>query len=87
MNGFQARSSLILGTLPAYLQVQKNRLVRSDHVAPLAAAVLIVIGIAVILALGLTVAWWVSCRNIGMYPALDMPSWQSGGTWKAYCRP
>lgn len=48
--------------------------------------VLILIAIALIIAAGLAVAWWAACQNKGMYPALDMPSWNAGGTWKAYCK-
>lgn len=46
---------------------------------------LIVIAIAVVIALGLMAAWFIYCRNQGGWPALDMPSWSSGGTWKVYC--
>ncbi len=47
--------------------------------------VLVVIAIALVIAVGLAVAWWITCQNKGMYPALDMPSFNQGGTWKAYC--
>lgn len=46
---------------------------------------IILIAIAIILAVGLAVAWWLACQAQGGYPALDMPGWSSGGTWKAYC--
>ena len=46
---------------------------------------LIVIAIAVVLAMGLMTAWFIYCRYQGGWPALDMPSWASGGTWKVYC--
>ncbi|MBN9156626.1 MULTISPECIES: hypothetical protein [unclassified Microbacterium] len=46
---------------------------------------LIVIAIAIVIALGLMTAWFIYCRNQGGWPALDMPSWTSGGTWKVYC--
>jgi len=46
---------------------------------------LIVIAIAVVIALGLMTAWFIYCRNQGGWPALDMPSWSTGGTWKVYC--
>ena len=46
---------------------------------------LIIIAIAIVIALGLMTAWFVYCRNEGGWPALDMPSWTSGGTWKMYC--
>lgn len=49
-------------------------------------AVLVVISIALVLAVGLGVAWWITCQSKGMYPALDMPSFKDGGTWKAYCK-
>lgn len=49
------------------------------------AVVLIVVALALIAAVGLAVAWWIACGNQGGYPAFDMPSWQSGGTWKFYC--
>jgi hypothetical protein len=45
----------------------------------------VIIAIALVVAVGLVTAWWITCQNEGMYPALDMPSWNSGGTWKAYC--
>lgn len=46
---------------------------------------IIVIAIAVVIALGLLTAWFVYCQSRGGWPALDMPSWSSGGTWKVYC--
>ena len=46
---------------------------------------LIVIAIAIVIALGLMTAWFIYCRNQGGWPALDMPSWTSGGTWQVYC--
>lgn len=46
---------------------------------------IVAIAIALILAVGLAVAWWITCQNQGGFPALDMPSWDAGGTWKAYC--
>ena len=46
---------------------------------------LIIIAIAIVIALGLMTAWFVYCRNEGGWPARDMPSWTSGGTWKMYC--
>jgi len=48
--------------------------------------IIVVIAVAVVLAIGLATAWWIACQNKGMYPALDMPNWNSGGTWKAYCK-
>jgi hypothetical protein len=48
--------------------------------------VLVFIAIALIVALGVVTAWWITCQNKGMYPALDMPSFSAGGTWKAYCK-
>ncbi len=48
--------------------------------------VVVVIAIALVLAVGLAAAWWITCQVRGMYPALDMPSFQNGGTWVAYCR-
>lgn len=47
---------------------------------------LVIIAIALILAVGLLAAWWMTCQARGMYPAFDMPNWQNGGTFKAYCR-
>ncbi|MEX5305255.1 hypothetical protein RF644_05800 [Kocuria sp. CPCC 205258] len=47
---------------------------------------LIVIPIAVVIALGLITAWFIYCQRRGMWPAMDMPSWSSGGTWKLYCK-
>ncbi|WP_395821164.1 hypothetical protein [Curtobacterium flaccumfaciens] len=48
--------------------------------------VLVLIAIALLLAVGLITAWWITCQNKGMYPAMDMPSFSAGGTWKVYCR-
>lgn len=47
---------------------------------------LVLIAIALLLAVGLITAWWITCQNKGMYPAMDMPSFSAGGTWKVYCR-
>jgi hypothetical protein len=47
---------------------------------------LILIPIAVIFAMGLIAAWFWYCQSRGMWPAFDMPSWQSGGTFKLYCK-
>jgi hypothetical protein len=55
-------------------------LVRRDR-----AVWLILIPIAAVIAMGLFTAWFVYCQMQGGWPALDMPSWQSGGTWKVYC--
>ena len=49
------------------------------------AAWLILIPIAVVVAMGLLTAWFIYCQTQGGWPALDMPSWTSGGTWKVYC--
>lgn len=46
---------------------------------------LIVIAVAVVIVLGLVTAWFIYCQSRGGWPALDMPSWSSGGTWKVYC--
>ncbi|WP_295127309.1 hypothetical protein [uncultured Leifsonia sp.] len=46
---------------------------------------LIVIAIAIVIALGLATAWFVYCQAQGGWPALDMPSFSAGGTWKLYC--
>ncbi|MFZ7088966.1 hypothetical protein [Curtobacterium sp. RRHDQ10] len=48
--------------------------------------VVVILAIAIILAAGIAVAWWAACQSKGLYPALDMPSWNAGGTWKAYCK-
>lgn len=48
--------------------------------------VLVIIAIALLIAAGLVTAWWITCQNKGMYPAMDMPSFSTGGTWKVYCR-
>lgn len=50
------------------------------------AVFIIAIAIAVVLALGLATAWFIYCRRQGAWPALDMPSFRNGGTWKVYCR-
>lgn len=46
---------------------------------------LIVIAVAVVIVLGLMTAWFIYCQQRGGWPAVDMPSFQSGGTWKVYC--
>lgn len=48
--------------------------------------VAVFISVALVVAVGLAVAWWITCQNKGMYPAVDMPAFSQGGTWKAYCR-
>lgn len=62
---------------------ETHTLMKKDRVGPV---VIIVVAIALILLVGFAAAWYISCRNVGKYPALDMPSFQSGGTWKAYCK-
>ena len=52
---------------------------RADRVV-----VLILIAIAVILVVGVLVAWWIACQNRGMYPTLGVPT-GSSGVYKAYC--
>lgn len=47
---------------------------------------LIAIAVAVVVVLGFAAAFLLYCQNRGAWPALDMPSWQAGGTWKLYCR-
>jgi hypothetical protein len=42
--------------------------------------------LALIVVFGVFTAWWIACQQKGMYPALDFPSWNSGGTFKAYCK-
>lgn len=46
---------------------------------------LIVVAVAVVIVLGLMAAWFIYCQSRGGWPALDMPGWSSGGTWKLYC--
>ncbi|MCM6762578.1 hypothetical protein NB037_09140 [Rathayibacter sp. ZW T2_19] len=46
----------------------------------------VVIAVALVVVMGLLAAWWMVCQQRGMYPAMDMPSLQRGGTWKLYCR-
>jgi hypothetical protein len=46
---------------------------------------LILIPIAAVIAMGLAAAWFIYCQSQGGWPALDMPSWTTGGTWKVYC--
>jgi len=71
----QQSAALTPGSLAAQFHIRRDSWVQ-----------LVVIGLALILAVGLAVAWWITCQRKGMYPALDMPSWNSGGTWKAYCK-
>lgn len=47
---------------------------------------LIVIAIAIVIAMGFMAAFIYYCQTKGAWPALDMPSFSSGGTWKLYCR-
>ncbi len=47
---------------------------------------LIVIPIVAVIAMGFVAAWFWYCQQRGAWPAVDMPSWESGGTWKLYCR-
>jgi heme A synthase len=49
------------------------------------AAWLILIPIAIVIALGLMTAWFLYCQQRGAWPAMDMPSFSEGGTWKVYC--
>jgi hypothetical protein len=48
-------------------------------------AFLILIPIAIIIAMGLMAAWFLYCQQRGAWPAMDMPSFNAGGTWKVYC--
>ncbi|MCA4134124.1 hypothetical protein [Arthrobacter sp. M4] len=75
--------ALMLLTVPGLLQETSNNMMsrRNNDIAPL----LIVIPIAVIIAFGFVAAWFWYCQQRGAWPAFDMPSWQSGGTWKLYC--
>ncbi|KGJ81780.1 hypothetical protein GY21_01520 [Cryobacterium roopkundense] len=63
-----------------------NSMIRLSAVRTDRWVVLVIIALALIVAFGLLTAWWIVCQSKGMYPALDMPSWANGGTWKAYCR-
>jgi hypothetical protein len=47
---------------------------------------LVIIPIAAIIFMGFVAAWFWYCQQRGAWPAMDMPSWESGGTWKLYCR-
>ncbi|GAB2726539.1 hypothetical protein ACX801_07495 [Arthrobacter bambusae] len=47
---------------------------------------LIVIPIVAVIVMGFVAAWFWYCQQRGAWPAVDMPSWESGGTWKLYCR-
>jgi hypothetical protein len=77
-----AQGALMINDLPARVIARFDPDVRKDRWV-----VLVVIAIALVLAVGLAVAWFITCQNRGMYPALDMPSFNKGGTWKAYCKP
>lgn len=48
--------------------------------------IFVVVPLALIVVFGVLTAWWIACQQKGMYPALDFPSWNSGGTFKAYCK-
>lgn len=79
----QSLSTMVL-TGPALLQHRASELVsrRENDVV----WALILIPIAVIFSVGLIAAWFWYCQARGMWPAFDMPSWQSGGTFKLYCK-
>jgi hypothetical protein len=76
-----ARVAIAMSTAPAALSELRTSTVRRD---PWVTVVLI--ALALVVAVGLIAAWWIVCQNKGMYPALDMPSFSQGGTWKVYCR-
>ena len=46
---------------------------------------LIVIPIALVVAMGLIAAWYISCRRHGLYPTLSVPAWKSAGNYRAWC--
>ncbi|MBF4615815.1 hypothetical protein [Curtobacterium sp. VKM Ac-1376] len=78
LNGALYSQSAITGRVES----MRDRLaLKQDRVV-----VLVLIAIALLLAVGLITAWWITCQNKGMYPAMDMPSFSAGGTWKVYCR-
>lgn len=77
-----AQLMLLPYVLSDRIQEVRDSAVRRDNWV-----VLVVIAIALVVAVGLGVAWWITCQNKGLYPALDQPSWKEGGTWKAYCKP
>lgn len=78
----QKMATMLLGA-PALVQqtAEKMHNQRRNDVVWL----LIAIPIAAILFMGLIAAWFWYCQQRGMWPAMDMPSWESGGTWKLYC--
>ncbi|MGN7192461.1 MULTISPECIES: hypothetical protein [unclassified Curtobacterium] len=78
LTGAVQSQSALLGSIDA---AHQRLALKQDRVV-----VLVLIAIALILAVGLVTAWWITCQNKGMYPAMDMPSFSAGGTWKAYCR-
>ncbi|KHL01151.1 hypothetical protein [Sinomonas humi] len=49
-------------------------------------AIFIVVPLALIVVFGVLTAWWIACQQRGMYPAFDFPNWNTGGTFKAYCK-
>ncbi len=74
------RAALLAADAPERCAQMRQLAVRTDRWI-----FLVVIALAFILAVGFLAAWWMTCQSRGMYPALDMPSWQNGGTWKMYC--
>ncbi|GAA1089246.1 hypothetical protein GCM10009605_28920 [Nocardiopsis composta] len=42
--------------------------------------------LAVVASIGFAAAWAYFCAQKGLYPALDQPPIDQGGTWKLYCR-
>lgn len=76
----EVQTALLHGFAAADSRARRFLAVRQDRLVWL-----IVIAIAVVIALGLMTAWFIYCRSQGAWPALNMPSFSSGGTWKVYC--
>ena len=76
--------STLMITAPALVQHRANELMmrRQNDVVWF----LVLIPIAAIMAMGLIAAWFWYCQQRGAWPAFDMPSWSSGGTFKIYCK-
>lgn len=76
--------SRIVGTQLAVAR-RSESILQSPRIRQDRVLILVIIAVALVIAAGVLTAWWITCQNKGMYPALDTAPWNAGGTWKAYC--